>query len=276
MVALRDGRGDAGRNLYAFGLWLVRRACAGSVPAWSWAASCRGGGSCRSSCAPATSPTWGGRSSRRRPRMSRVRRVAPAPDPYATADVDWWIFGRALLGVVAQHRPEAARRHVPDPHDVRRGRRLPLRARGAALERPPAAVLVPALSCSRRGGRRGRPHVTASPRRAPSAGGRWRAVALVTLRCGDVIVGVPLGQLPSPSGSRSGESWPASRREVEAEQELHPVLGPVELHGLRGQGRLPRVPRHRHHMDELGEQRGAAGPCGSTRRSSTATARRWR
>ena len=56
-----------------------------------------------------------------------------------------------------------------------------------------------------------------------------------------------------------------------------PVVGPLELHRLRGQARLPRVPRHR--ADDGRPRRAptaAAGPCGSTRSSTTATARRWR
>ena len=52
------------------------------------------------------------------------------------------------------------------------------------------------------------------------------------------------GRLPGGESATDGSyRWPARQRGRRAE--LRPLVGRVELHGLRGQGRLPRVPRPR-------------------------------
>ena len=87
----------------------------------------------------------------------------------------------------------------------------------------------------------------AGPRRPAGAGRaracRWRSASLAVVV---VLVGVPLGQLPFSEQIDNGHTpGPGSRRgRCDAEpRQLHPVVGQVELHRLRGQGRLPRVLR---------------------------------
>ena len=62
-----------------------------------------------------------------------------------------------------------------------------------------------------------------------------------------VFVALPLRSLPGGelTGRRELLVVPARQRRQQAE--LRPVVGPVELHRLRGQGRLRRVPRPREH-----------------------------
>ena len=97
----------------------------------------------------------------------------------------------------------------------------------------------------------------------------------------------PLGRLLTPDRRRPGrvdDRRPAPGRAAQLaaqaghhRRQLHPVVGQVELLGLRAQGRLPRVQGHRrHHGRRRAAPTAAAGPTGSTSRASTASARRWR
>ena len=55
------------------------------------------------------------------------------------------------------------------------------------------------------------------------------------------------------------------------------VVGPWNFTGYEGKAAYPEYHDIVQTMGEVGEhQRAAAGPCGSTRSSTTATARRWR
>ena len=184
--------------------------------------------------------------------------------PCKTPDVDLrWVFALALLGVGHQHRPAPAGRHLPAA--LHRGGRggVRRRARGPAVERPPAALLLPDRHAA---GRPGRVRDGCAPwwrwsgDGRPDRAGRRPGRPSAPWSCVLVLVGLPLGATAlrrarrrrlrlARRSARGGctPSPPASSRS----------WADVELQRLRGQGRLPRVPRHRPaRWRELGEERG--------------------
>ena len=106
----------------------------------------------------------------------------------------------------------------------------------------------------------------------------WSAVtAGGALLASLVLVGLPLRTLPFGT-TRADDSYSfLGLVNGPGDRELRALLGPVELHGLRRQGRLRGVPRpRRDHGPAWARSTAADARSGSTRRSSTATAPRWR
>ncbi len=187
---------------------------------------------------------------------------------------------------VARCRAAAlAQRALPRHHDgaVRRLGRGD--APEPAVEQPAAAVHVPdALHARRRRHRRDRPghrqaHQPREPlaRLEPAPRHARRGVARRVARPRSPLPGAALRWLHQrgwPAGVRlaPGRSDPEER-----DRRLREVLGQVELRGLRGQGRLRRVQRHRQHHE--GARRGPGlrpGASGRTTTTRTSTARPWR
>ena len=134
------------------------------------------------------------------------------------------------------------RRGRAGPHDRRASFAADIRPTRAAraLASPPSPVLVGVLAG------RARPCPLHTPAR--------RAVRL--------------------GGVGSGTVGPAAH---EGQRASSTRWAKLELHRLRGQARLPRVLRHHpDHGRARARPTAAVGPCGSTRSSTTATARRWR
>ena len=270
VVAGRPGGGPAAAAVAASasGLWLrVGERALAHPGRWSSPACCRCGGSGRSTCGPTTSTTWGGRSSPTPTPRCPARRVAQHLLPYETPDVDLrWVFGLALVGRGAEHRPADAGRHLPLAHHGGRRRRLRGGARGPAVERPAAALLLPDHACSSRPwrvselvrtiidrwSRDGRPAAGRAPGVPVGARRRWPCVM--------VFVGAAARPAAlRPSATENGYAWPRfSPWQLQAEPaSFIPSWAKWNYTRLRGQGRLPRVPRHRAHAwARSGEQRG--------------------
>ncbi len=148
--------------------------------------------------------------------------------------------GGHRLGAAAPAARALPRRHRPG---VRRGLRPG--AAGTALERPPPALLVPVPLPAGRAGR-GR------ARRGPGhAGGQGTGGALPGRRHRRRRGGRPhrpgrRGPAPAAAAPRPGQlrRQPLHvARPHHHRPQLRAGLGPLELHGLRAQGRLARVPR---------------------------------
>ena len=115
-------------------------------------------------------------------------------------------------------------------------------------------------------------------RRTPGAGVRYGARVLAVVL---VVVGLPLGQLPFGTGSNDRQppaiAGRASARGDRRARQLRPSWAKWNYTGYEGKDSYREYYDVVRTMAQVGEDRAAAaGPSGSTRRSSTATARRWR
>ena len=219
-------------------------------------------GAARSGTQPPTSTTWAGRSSRTRTAGDRV--------PLVVGDL-FQFDGETVLEV--PHPAQQRRLAQRPPLGAR-----PRRASGSCCRSPSVRVGIMLAGCALLAGRRLRrscpragcgtpaccPSTTcASTCWPPSASPRWAGrslssppatrtdrasigprghrgrACLVAL----VLVGLPLRALPGGQRPRRRQLLVAGAQQRDRPAELRALLGALELHRLRAQGRLPRVPR---------------------------------
>ena len=210
-------------------------------------------------------------------------------------DIEWVHRPRGGRPAAVDRLPPA-RRGVPGAARRRDGARLPLRARRPAVERPPAALLLPVAlparapsawpswpACS--------PRCSPATSTGPSAGCRSR-VAAASLRrrhrawsrcrCRTCPAASSTPTAPT-SGRRRGRC--RSARPTRASSGRGPTWNFTGYEGTRrsaggAEQYRKSYPEYHDIITDDGrprrDQRAAVAPCGSTRSSTTATAPRWR